>query len=67
MSTAPAIHVRNGRVNFKFGDTKSIFYLTETDLDISPPGSRGGGWKVYCAAQAGAHRPLGAGPRLASL
>ena len=37
MRTAPAIHVRNSRINFKFGDTKSVFYLTETDLDISPP------------------------------
>jgi hypothetical protein len=51
MRSAPAIHVRNGRVNFKFGDTKSMVYLTETDLDISPPGSLGAGWKVYCAAQ----------------
>jgi hypothetical protein len=51
MSTAPAIHVRNGRVNFKFGDTKSVVYLTETDLDISPPGSLGSGWSVYCSGQ----------------
>jgi hypothetical protein len=51
MSSAPAIHVRNGRVNFKFGDTKSVVYLTETDLDISPPGSLGGGWSLYCAGQ----------------
>src|ERR1700683_1705744 len=34
MSAAPAIHVRDSRINFKFGDTKSVFYLTETDLDI---------------------------------
>ena len=46
MSRAPAIHVRDGRINFKFGDTKSVFYLTNTDLDISPPGSLGSGWKV---------------------
>jgi hypothetical protein len=51
MSTAPAIHMRNGRVNFKFGDTKSIVYLTETDFDLSPPLARGGGWKIYCAAK----------------
>ena len=38
MRELPAIHVRNGRINFKFGDDKSVFYLTETDLDISPPG-----------------------------
>lgn len=51
MSTVPAIHVRNGRINFKFGDSKSVFYLTDTDLDIVPPGSLGGGWTVSCEAQ----------------
>ena len=63
MRTIPAIHVRNGRINFKFGDTKSVFYLMDTDLDISPPGSLGGGWKVSCEAQAArADRPaLGLG------
>lgn len=52
MRAVPAIHVRNGRINFKFGDTKSVFYLMDTDLDIAPPGSLGGGWKVSCEAQA---------------
>lgn len=52
MSTAPAIHVRNGRVNFKFGDTKSIFYLMNTDLDIAPPSSLRGAWLVSCEAEA---------------
>jgi len=52
MSAVPAIHVRTGRINFKFGETKSVFYLMDTDLDISPPGSLGGGWKVSCEAQA---------------
>src|SRR5690242_11134119 len=63
MRTIPAIHVRNGRINFKFGDTKSVFYLMDTDLDISPPGSLGGGWKVSCEAKAArADRPaLGLG------
>ena len=51
MSNTPAIHVRNGRIHFKFGDTKSVFYLTETDLDISPPKARGGGWRVYCSGK----------------
>jgi hypothetical protein len=55
--TAPAIHVRNSRIHFKFGDTKSVFYLTETDLDISPSGS-GGDWKIACSGQpARADRP----------
>jgi hypothetical protein len=41
----PELHVRSGRINFKFGDTKSVFYLTNTDLDIAPP-SRGATWNV---------------------
>ena len=51
LSTAPAIHVRDSRIHFKFGDVKSVFYLTETDLDISPPGSVGRGWSVECEAR----------------
>jgi hypothetical protein len=51
MSAAPQIHVRNSRVNFKFGDAKSVFYLMETDLDISPPSAAGGGWRVSCSAK----------------
>src|SRR3954468_14374003 len=51
MSTTPAIHVRDSRIHFKFGDRKSVFYLTETDLDISPPGSVGRAWKVECTAK----------------
>ena len=55
--TAPAIHVRDSRIHFKFGDTKSVFYLTETDLDISPSGSSGD-WKIACSAKpARADRP----------
>src|SRR5262249_11192060 len=48
MRTIPAIHVRNSRVNFKFGETKSVFYLTNADFDFAPSGLRA--WKVYCAA-----------------
>jgi hypothetical protein len=48
--TAPAIHVRNSRIHFKFGDTKHVFYLTETDLDISPSGVSGD-WKIACSAK----------------
>ena len=35
----PAIRMRTGRVNFKFGDLKSAFYFNEADLDVSPSGS----------------------------
>ena len=47
--TAPAIHVRNGRIHFKFGDTKNVFYLTEADLDLSPTVT--GDWKIDCSAR----------------
>jgi AsmA protein len=32
----PAIRMRAGRVNFKFGDTKSAFYFNDADLDVAP-------------------------------
>lgn len=34
----PEIRVSSGRINFKFGKVKSPFYLTETDLTVSPSG-----------------------------
>lgn len=42
----PGLHVRSGRINFKFGDTKSAFYVLGADLDISPPASAAGAWQV---------------------
>jgi hypothetical protein len=47
--TVPAIHVRNSRIHFKFGDTKNVFYLTETDLDLSPTVT--GDWKITCSGR----------------
>ena len=32
----PSIRMRGGRVNFKFGDTKSVFYFNDADLDVAP-------------------------------
>ena len=46
LAAAPRIYVRNGRINFKFGDTKSVFYLTSTDLDLEAPAKSGGDWRV---------------------
>jgi hypothetical protein len=46
----PALHVRSGRVNFKFGDTKSVFYLTDSDLDVSPMSSNGS-WQLQFSGQ----------------
>jgi hypothetical protein len=47
----PEIRVRAGRINFKFGDTKSVFYLTNTDLDIEPPSAGAEGWSVRFSGQ----------------
>ena len=33
---APDIEVRSGRINFKFGDTKSVFYISDADVDVYP-------------------------------
>src|SRR5579871_4087019 len=32
----PDIEIRGGRLNFKFGDTKSVFFISGADLDIYP-------------------------------
>ena len=37
-ASVPAIKMRKGRVNFKFGDTKSVFYFNHADLDVAPAG-----------------------------
>jgi uncharacterized protein involved in outer membrane biogenesis len=42
----PSIQVRNGRLNFRFGDVKSAFYLTDADLDIAPPPGGAGNWEL---------------------
>ncbi len=38
---APEIQISNGRLNFKFGNTKSVFYISAADLDIYPNQSGG--------------------------
>ena len=38
-ASLPGIKMRGGRVNFKFGDTKSVFYFDDADLDVSPYGN----------------------------
>jgi hypothetical protein len=32
----PDIQIREGRLNFKFGDTKSVFYISAADIDVYP-------------------------------
>lgn len=31
----PAVRMRGGRINFKFSDTKSVFFFNDADLDVS--------------------------------
>lgn len=32
----PDIQIRDGRLNFKFGDNKSVFYISNADVDVYP-------------------------------
>jgi AsmA family len=32
----PDIQIRDGRLNFKFGDNKSVFYISDADVDVYP-------------------------------
>lgn len=34
--SVPDIQIRGGRINFKFGDTKSVFYISDADVDVYP-------------------------------
>ncbi len=47
----PVIHMIGGRVNFKFGDTKTVFYLLNTDADLWPPSDEGGPWTMKVQAE----------------
>ncbi|MEX2263193.1 MAG: hypothetical protein WD696_14650 [Bryobacteraceae bacterium] len=43
IAALPNIQMDTGRINFKIGDTKSVFYFMNTDLEISSPGLSGMG------------------------
>ena len=32
----PDLQIRGGRLNFKFGDEKSVFYISDSDVDVYP-------------------------------
>lgn len=42
----PAITVSGGRLNFKLGGVKSVFYFSNADLDVSPPRAPGGAFQL---------------------
>jgi hypothetical protein len=46
LADLPALHLRSGHINFKFGVTKSAFYVNNADLDVSPPSAIGDAWQV---------------------
>lgn len=46
LAAFPSVHLIGGRVNFKFGDTKSVFYLLNTDVDLWPPSRGDGPWTL---------------------
>jgi hypothetical protein len=50
-SAFPSIHMTGGRINFKFGETKSIFYLHDTDVDLSPSATPGGPLDIRVTGQ----------------
>jgi hypothetical protein len=57
LTTFPEIHVL-GRINFKFGETKSVFYLTDADLDVTPPSHGASDWRLrFTGAPARTDRP----------
>src|SRR6202046_3197670 len=35
-TAVPEIQTRRGRMDFKFGDTKSVFYISDADVDVYP-------------------------------
>ena len=50
LSVFPAIHVHGGRVNFKQGSLKSLFYLIDTDVDLWPPDAAKDPWTLKVRA-----------------
>ena len=47
----PFIALRGGRINFKFGETKSTFYFTNANVDITPPTGRNSYWSFRFAGE----------------
>jgi hypothetical protein len=42
----PNISIRGGRINFEVDHVKSVVYLLDSDLDITPPSSTRETWKI---------------------
>lgn len=62
LTAFPSVHLSDGRIDFKFGDTKSLVYLSHTDVDLWPPDSADGAWTLRVHADpARTDRPAGNG------
>lgn len=46
MSKSTQLAVRGARLNFRFEDTRSVFYVTNLDLDASAPWGGEGEWNI---------------------
>lgn len=46
LAAFPTIRVRDGRVNFRLGREKAVFYLLNTDLDVTPRALDGSDWSL---------------------
>ena len=58
VATFPHISLRGARINFKAGNVKSMVYLLDSDLDVTPPSSAGEPWRFRFEGQpARADRP----------
>jgi hypothetical protein len=53
VASLPRIEVRDARINFKFGDTKSVFYADNVDLDAIAGSSGAAGWEVRFSGEPG--------------
>ena len=42
----PNLQVRGGRINFRFGEMKSVYYLTDPAVDVWPPAQPQGEWGI---------------------
>jgi hypothetical protein len=49
----PRIEVRDGRINFKFGDTKSKFYVDNVDLDAVARSNSAADWDLRFSGEPG--------------
>jgi hypothetical protein len=45
--TFPNITVNSGRINFKIGGVKTVFYIITDKFEIHPPSAAGSSWTLY--------------------